>query len=110
MAGFTFEWNPTFAPRMDACFMQAQKFVDSEVLRRTDPYIPKVSGNLIRSGMLGTKIGSGEVRYIAPYAAVQNETAPTRSYDPRRGGQFFERMKIDHRAAILRGAQTLLKG
>ena len=82
-----------------------QKFVDSEVLRLTSPYVPFKTGNLDRSGTLGTKIGSGEVNYIAPYAKKQYQTATSRSYDQQRGGQFFERMKIDHGDEILRGAK-----
>ena len=84
-----------------------QKYVDSEVLRLTAPYIPFKTGNLMRSGTLGTVVGSGEVNYIAPYAAKQNATATSRSYDAQRGGQFFERMKIDHKEEILRGAKKL---
>lgn len=83
----------------------AQRYIDSEVLRLTAPYIPFKTGNLIRSGTLGTVVGSGEVNYIAPYAAKQNNTATSRSYDAQRGGQFFERMKIDHKAEILAGAK-----
>lgn len=87
-----------------------QKYVDSEVLRLTSPYVPFQTGNLDRSGMRGTRIGSGEVCYNATYAAKQNNTAPTRSYDAQRGGQFFERMKIDHKSEILRGAIKLSGG
>ena len=86
---------------------RVQKYVDSEVLRCTSPYVPFKTGNLDRSGIQGTKIGSGEVNYIAPYAAKQNQTAPSRSYDAQRGGQFFERMKIDHKREILEGAKKL---
>ena len=46
---------------------KAQKFVDSEVLRKSDPYIPFKTGMLRDSGILGTKIGSGRIRYLAPY-------------------------------------------
>lgn len=84
---------------------RVQQFVDSEVLRLTAPYIPFKTGMLIKSGTLGTVVGTGEVNYIAPYAAKQNQTATSRSYDAQRGGQFFERMKIDHRDEILRGAK-----
>ena len=41
---------------------KVQKIVDSEVLRRSTPYVPFKTGNLIKSGIRGTKIGSGEVR------------------------------------------------
>ena len=45
-----------------------QKVVDSEVLRRSTPYVPFKTGNLIKSGIRGTKIGSGEVMYDIVYA------------------------------------------
>ena len=63
---------------------------------------------LDKSGILGTQIGSGEVNWIAPYAAAQYyNTADSRSYDAQRGGRWFERMKADHRDEILRGAKKL---
>ncbi len=47
---------------------RVQKIVDSEVLRRSDPYVPFKTGYLKSSGIRGTKIGSGEVMYNAVYA------------------------------------------
>lgn len=104
------EWKSGFGQQSTEAFGKAQQFVDSEVLRCTAPYMPKQTGMLIQSGDLGTVIGSGEVTYIAPYAAAQLRTAPTRHYDARRGGNFFERMKIDHKDSILRGAKKLTGG
>ena len=46
---------------------RVQKIVDSEVLRRSDPYVPFKTGYLKSSGIRGTKIGSGEVMYNAVY-------------------------------------------
>ena len=61
---------------------------------------------LEKSGLLGTVVGSGEVKYIAPYARFQYySTAQSRIYDPRRGGMWFERMKAAHRKDILRAAE-----
>ena len=45
-----------------------QTFIDSEVLRLNAPYMPFQSGQLIQSGIHGTDVGSGVVRYNAPYA------------------------------------------
>lgn len=100
-------WNQNFGAQRTEGFSRVQKFVDSEVLRLDAPYMPIKTGMLIKSGTLGTVIGSGEVNYIAPYAAKQNQTTPSRSYDAQRGGQFFERMKVDHKDEILRGAKKL---
>ena len=61
---------------------------------------------LEKSGILGTVIGSGEVRYIAPYARRQYyHTAQSRSYDAHRGAKWFERMKPAHKADIQRAAE-----
>ena len=96
-------WNAGCAPRMNEVLSRKQEIIDSEVLRLCAPLVPKRTGALERSGTLGTVIGSGEVQYIAPYARKQYyNTSQTRSYDSRRGGMWFERMKTAHRAQILR--------
>ena len=101
-------WNKGFGPMWTGRFSRAQSFVDSEVLRLSSPYVPFRTGMLDKSGTLGTKIGSGEVHWVAPYAAAQYyNTADTRGYDAQRGGHWFERMKADHRDEIVRGAKKL---
>lgn len=84
-----------------------QRFVDSEVIKLLEPYMPMDTGNLILSGTRGTKLGSGEVIYNAPYAAKQNYhgRAPgTSEKGPLRGNHPFDRMKADHKDDILRAA------
>jgi|GEM_PF-171376 hypothetical protein len=44
-----------------------QKFVDSEVLRGCEPYIPMRSGMAKKSGILHTLIGTGIVKWSTPY-------------------------------------------
>lgn len=98
-------WNPGFGQQRTSMFNRVQSFVDSEVLRLMQPYTPLRTGMLVKSATLGTVIGSGKIKQITPYAARQYyTTAATRSYDPRRGARWFERMKIDHKSYILRGA------
>ena len=88
-----------------------QIFVDSEVLRLCSPLVPFQTGMLDKSGKLGTEIGSGEVRYIAPYAAAQYyNTAESRPYDSQRGAKWFERMKVGHKKEILIGARKIAGG
>lgn len=53
---------------------RVQKALDSEVLRRSDPYVPMRTGALKKSGIIGTKIGSGLVQYVAPYAKSNTTT------------------------------------
>lgn len=96
-------WNAGCAPRVNEVLSRKQEIIDSGVLRLCAPMVPKRTGALERSGTLGTVIGSGEVQYIAPYARAQYyNTSQTRSYDSRRGGMWFERMKVANRAAIER--------
>lgn len=101
-AGAQLRWEPGFGARAAQAFTVSQKFLDSEVIRRMQPYTPLQTGTLIRSATLGTVIGSGRVKQTVPYAARQYyRTSATRAYDPRRGAKWFERMKLDHRSALL---------
>lgn len=88
-----------------------QQFVDSEVLRRCDPLVPKDSGELIRSGIRETRIGSGEVIYSTPYARRWYYIPAKFKEAPTRGNYWFERMKrTGGKEAILRGAAKLAGG
>ena len=98
-------WSPSFAAERTKQLDTVQAFVDSEVIRLMAPYTPMQSGLLIKAATLGTVTGSGEVQQIAPYAAMQYyRTDITRKYDPRRGAKWVERMKVDRKAYILKGA------
>ena len=102
------KWDSSFVPKTNQKFTRMQKFVDSEVLRRCSPRVPFQTGTLEKSGKLGTTVGSGVVEYIAPYARMQYYgTAETRSYDPNRGGKWFERMKVAEKSEILEGAKKI---
>lgn len=102
------KWDPSFAPTRNQKFDRMQKYVDSEVLRRCSPRVPFQTGALEKSGKLGTTIGSGVVEYIAPYARKQYwDTSETRSYDPNRGGKWFERMKVAEKSEIMESAKKI---
>lgn len=102
-------FNPSFKPKWQGRYTRAQKFVDSEVLRLSEPFTPLVTGLLIKSGSLGTEVGSGLVQWIAPYAkSVYYSAGPIgRPSGALRGAYWFERMKQVHRSAILSGARKL---
>lgn len=105
------KWNPGFAPKWTRRYSAAQKFVDSEVLRLCEPYIPLLTGTLIKSGILGTDVGSGEVAWIAPYAKAQyyKGRAPgTSNFGPLRGRFWYERMKEVKGKQIIDGAKKLV--
>lgn len=94
-------------------FHDAQWFVDNEVLRLSEPYIPLRTGMLIKSGILGTELGSGEVWYIAPYAAAQYYMTNRMTRNPTgplRGSFWFERMKSLYKDRILEGARKITRG
>lgn len=118
------KWNPNFTDKWQGRYSRAQMFVDSEVLRLSDPYIPMQSGMLKKSGILGTVIGSGEVVWNAPYArylyygkvmvgrAPKVLTAKNLTYHgaPMRGAFWFERMKKDKGKQILDKAALIAGG
>lgn len=100
---------------------KVQKVIDSEVLRRSDPYVPFRTGFLKKSGILGTKIGSGKVVYNAIYAKKQyyhnagrGKQGMTKynshNYKCLRGRYWFERMKADHLDDILKTAKEQCGG
>lgn len=87
---------------------RVQQFIDSEVLRVTDPYVPMDTSTLKGSGTRHTKVGSGEVRYMTPYAKKMYYN-PQFNFQgaPMRGGMWFERSKADNKDTILRGAAKI---
>lgn len=105
------KWNPGFGPQATATFESVQAFVDSEVLRRCDKYVPFDSGFLKKSGILFTVIGSGLVIYNTPYARRWYFKPAKFQGAPTRGNYWFERMKNEGgKAAILAGAKKLAGG
>ena len=83
---------------------KVQKFIDSEVLRLTDPYVPKDVGTLKGSGTTSTRIGSGDVKYSTPYARRQYYEHKGNGL---RGSRWFDRSKADNKQTILNGALKL---
>ncbi len=82
----------------------AQKLIDSEVLRLATPYVPMDTSDLIKSGIQATVTGSGEVRYNAPYAHAHYYAVGWKWQGaPVRGDRWIEKMKTDG------GVETLLK-
>jgi hypothetical protein len=92
-------------------YQKAQKYVDSECIRRMDKYTKFRTGALIKSATENTKIGSGQIIQRTPYArvqyynyeAVQNDTG-------LRGRYWFERMKTDNLTDIKKGVGLITGG
>lgn len=92
---------------------KAQRFFDSEVIRRCEKYTPMKEGELIRSAWRGTEIGSGVVVYSAPYAHKQyyeGRTPGTSKMGKDRGRYWFERMKADNKESLLSLLKQLTGG
>jgi hypothetical protein len=106
------KWSTGFAPTWSERYSAAQCFVDSEVLRLSEPFIPLRTGMLIKSGILGTEIGSGEVAWIAPYARRQfySPRKVGSETGPQRGPFWFTRMKAVHKNEIIEGAKARAGG
>lgn len=96
-------WNPNFREKWGKRYSKAQVFLDSEILRLCDPFTPFRTGMLIKSGILGTDVGSGLVKWIAPYSRYQyylvrkgskpGEVKVGTETGPLRGPYWFHRMK-----------------
>jgi len=102
-------WNTGFEPKWQGRYSRAQAFVDSEVLRLSEPYTPLLTGTLIKTGILGTDVGSGTVQWIAPYAR-KNYYSPRKAGSatgPLRGPYWFGRMKAVHGAALIKKARKM---
>ena len=65
---------------------------------------------LIKSGILNTQIGSGELRYRTPYARrlyYHPEYNFSTEKNPEAGAYAFERMKQQYKDQILKGAKKI---
>lgn len=111
-----------------------QKFIDSEVIRLMEPYIPMRDGMLVDAATISTVIGSGLVQQNAPHAGFQyygkvmvgeetgspfarkgekkvvtdKDLVHDKSRHPQAGPFWFERMKADKKEQILRGARKVV--
>lgn len=101
------EWNSGFETNRTAGFERAQVFVDSAVMRLSDPYVPFDTGVLKTSTILATVVGSGGVEYNTPYARKQYLENKGNGL---RGRHWFERMKADHKEEIFAGAAKITGG
>lgn len=129
-------WKQTFGKDRTDRFSSAQKFVDSESIRLMVPYTPMLNGIMMKSPVLGTVIGSGHIYYLNPYARFQYygklmvssvtgsafasmgekkvltdiDLVHNKSRHPLAGPFWFERMKSEKGALILRGAAKFSGG
>jgi len=105
-------FNSSFQDRFQNQYSAAQRFIDSEVLGLSERYIPLLTGTLIKSGILGTDIGSGLVQWIAPYARVRYYVPAKKpsAFGSQRGILWFERMKQAHGKDLILKARKMAGG
>ena len=105
-------WNLNFQSKWQGRYARAQQWLDNEVLANCEPFVPLRTGMLIKSGILGTDVGSGKVSWIAPYAKAQyyGKRKPGSVTGPLRGPFWFERAKAIHKRHWIEGARRLAGG
>lgn len=86
---------------------RTQQYIDSEIIRRSDPLVPFDTGSLKRSGITGTQIGTGVIQHTAPYARKQYFEGRSGN---QRGRKWVRRMWTAQGKDIIRNAQKLLNG
>lgn len=106
-----FRWNDR--DRIPQNIAKAQKFLDSQVLKDTDKYVPMRTGILAKSGILGTRVGSGKIEYIAPYAKKLYygvNIRLSRSRHPLACGKWFEASKAANKPSWLTEVRKIAGG
>jgi hypothetical protein len=86
---------------------EVQQFIDHEIIRTIERYVPKLTGTLIRSATTHTVIGSGLIKWQTPYAMLQyfKNPGPPRPLGETRGREWIDRWRNDgHADAIAASA------
>ena len=108
-------WAPGFRKKWQGRFFQAQEYLDRAVLELCEPYLPRDTGALIRSGR---RLEPGRVGWTAPYAAAQYYRSWTSggagtsggTVGSLRGSWWFHRMKADRLPELTEGVARRLRG
>ena len=100
--GSVIRWNADFERQQEQNFDRLQVFIDNTVVRHMDAYVPFRTGVLKKSVILGSRMGSGELVYIAPYAKEQYYLKHRRYSKGLRGSKWFHRMWTARKNTIVR--------
>lgn len=99
--------------RFNPKYQQAQKFLDNEVVKDCTPYVPMRTGALMRSGINGTKPGSGKVIYNAPYSKKMYYGLHynfSKDLHPQASAQWFEKAKAVELKSWMSGVDKIIRG
>lgn len=94
------QWNQSAARRRRSNYNRIQVYIDNTVARNMDAYVPFRTGILKKSVILGSRMGSGELVYITPYAHKQYYRAGR--IRRKRGPKWFHRMWAARKDHIIR--------
>lgn len=97
-------WNPGFGQAYTNKFGKVQVFIDNSVIKGMEPYTPLRTSMMIKSLQLGSVIGSGLIRYLAPYAKRQyymGRLPGTASNGNLRGRLWFARWKAEKKDSFI---------
>jgi hypothetical protein len=108
-----FDWIRDPNKRFKSSYHQAQMWLDNEVLKDSDKYVPMKTGMLVRSGIRATELGSGNIVYDTPYArrmyyGVDFEFNKARH--PLAQAFWFEAAKAVNNDKWIRGAKKIAGG
>lgn len=106
------KWNPGFGQAYTNKFGKVQVFIDSQVIKGLEPYTPLRTSMMIKSAQLGTTIGSGLIRYLAPYARRQyfnGREVGTSSTGGLRGRLWFARWKAEKGDAFKSSVRSFMR-
>ncbi len=91
---------------------ETQFWLDNEVVKDSEPYVPYDDGGLTKSGIIGSVMGSGDIQYNAPYAKAQYYGLEKKSKDvhPQASTQWFEKAKAIKKSKWTAGVNKLMGG
>ena len=95
--------------RLGSARSRAQKWLDNEVLKDSAPFVPRLTGELERSGIEGTEIGSGLLVYNREYAAPQyyGNFQHSKQAHPQATRLWFETAKSINKAKWTAGVKKI---
>lgn len=105
-------WKRDFPEKWQRRHINAQVDMGHEILRLSEPFIPKKTGFLISSGEVQEHVNNAEVEWGAPYARYQyfSARAVGSATGPHRGPYWFERMRSLYKKYLIDRAKAVLKG
>ena len=100
MSGVTFETKTTLNDAkikadISGALKRAQAPLDAMVLQDSNYFVPLKTGTLQKSAIINSRIGSGEVKWVTPYARrhYYEYTKPEHQINPNACAKWFEAAK-----------------